>query len=203
MILSDKLHELSVRLSIDGELIGSGFLLNIKEQGIVYLLTARHVLDEVSEDEIIDVASFNYHDQKFIDKIQVNISNVIKFPETDETDIALWILSNQVLPDLATVSVNETVPGKIDIHFDGFPAAYKGEEPLPVMAKLSRSFNNKSKIRTDQSFEDNSSTALANVKGTSGSGLYWEREGEMILVGIITNYEARFKLFTAYHLSEV
>ena len=173
----------------------------------MYVLTAKHCLagknfdrvfvnTDISIEKIFNPSSGTWH--------SYSISNTDKVicTESNELDLALIIIPKANIENLSGVSypfqiVDEPgIDGKCLIR--GFADFNSGDVDRPYELRFSEKTKNKSEIlifNFDGSLDTRYQSAVSNVQGLSGSGLFAAIKGELFLLGSAHTYEEKNKFF--------
>lgn len=198
----DPLASLSVRISTARGSLGSGFIVFSDKTDVVYVLTARHCIEEIPITELILVDFYDYDRSDFFPSIA--LTDRFYFKGGDSYDIAILPLLKGDIPlTLMPCGLLAAIPKNKQYTFRGFPSGHNCRKPEDMNAKSSFSSGNTTQLKSSIRPEDNETTAYANTQGFSGSGLVSEVQGQLFLFGIITHYESRFNTFTAHDLYRI
>lgn len=189
---SDPLQDFTIRLSVNGQALGSGFLVSPKsDPQFVYLITALHCLEGLEIGASLSIDRFNYK-TGILDSVGIapDEFRIIAF-QRDISELCLVrFLKNKLSYDIPEILIRRAPTAGINYSFRGFPKAYGNNEPLEIeinkISNLGKTFIGK----TDETLEDNLTTAPSNVKGFSGSGVFRLVNGQVELSGMITHYKA-------------
>lgn len=205
--LKNSLKNLSVRLSVDGQPIGSGFVVISTDKRYAYILTARHCFDNLQNIEAATVEWYDYETSTFIPiNIALDQCPLLAFPKVESEssyDGAVLVIPYAKLPVpvIPTVTLGSINSDQI-CRFIGFPNALENKEPEEFKGEVGLEFGDTFRVKAMDAVEDNSSMAYANVKGFSGSGLFFQEGGQVYLMGIITDFQS-FKRFVTHKLNNV
>ena len=203
--LNDVVKNLSVRLSVDNQPVGSGFIVSSTNNEYAYILTARHCFDKLPNLETVTVEWYDYERCMFIPLIVYlrQYPLLVFSKEQSSYDIAILVIPYAQLP-VAVVPINilKDFDSNQIYKFNGFPDALNNNEPEEFEVELGLRTGQSFRVKPIDPVEDNSSTAYANLRGFSGSGLHFQQEEQVFLIGIIADYKS-FKRLLVYDLTGV
>jgi len=166
---------------------GSGCLYNPELKDYMYVLTAEHCLVGKNGELRDSLTKENIKIQRQEHTTQENYLEVIDYYcyPNGEHDLAIVVV--KVVEGVERVKVGmveEDSKGK----FYGFPSPMPNGVLLEykVMEKEESGTTENFQIRTEDSLDTYLKGAAENCQGFSGSGIYSERNGEKILIGIVT-----------------
>ncbi|MDX2070878.1 MAG: hypothetical protein SFV55_20785 [Haliscomenobacter sp.] len=193
---------------------GSGVLYKpVPESPFVYVLTARHVLlgidglpEDVSPNQIILKFLFNPNSNSYFE-YQLQVSDLMLVSDNSQEDFAALVVPSVAIEQLTGVLpiltlIRET-HGLINCRFRGFPDAYEAEVPILMEGNITESTKGSVyqfewevlQRLDDQWVSSESRTAYENVRGFSGSGVFFVIEDELYLLGIASNFDAFNRFF--------
>lgn len=203
-LTSDPLASLSVRIATATNYLGSGFIIVTKNSDKSYVLTARHCLKDVSNDEPILIHFYNYDQRVFFSAVTVTEKLFFQDEDPKLYDIGILLLPKTSLPvAVPECSFVSSIPKHNDFIFRGFPQGHQSEKPEQMQVTFSFPSGRTAQFDSQKRAEDNRSEALANAKGFSGSGLVQLRQDQVVLSGIITHHDSKFNTYTACDLSRI
>lgn len=202
-ILQDHLENLSVRISTAKKNVGSGFVVYPEQGTTMYILTARHCVQNIPNDQAIFVEFYNYEQNGFW--LSISVSDRFYFEAEIDYDIAILPISKEAVSFRPlTCRLLTSIPKNQEYDFRGFPNGLQGKKPVDnnVIAKITIGLS--AQLRNLGVRPENHETdAMANTKGFSGSGIVQQKQGQLYLSGIITHYDSIFNDFRAYNLSKI
>lgn len=204
--LLHSLNKLTVRISLSGEIVGSGFILHSLDKLCLYILTARHCLAEDEESlpdlssislEWYDEHSGNFHPFSF----QVENGEYLDLGG-DLLGIALSLPVSEISSfDLPLIQIGVDL---LDLQnhciIKGFPNV-SAHEAVKVNCRYAEQHGAEFDLDTDKRFESgNSKFAQENTGGFSGSGVVFIFDNELFLTGIVLRYQASLQQFKCINL---
>lgn len=200
------LNKVTVRISLSGEIVGSGFILHSLDKSCLYILTARHCLAEDEESlpglssislEWYDEHSGNFHPFSF----QVENGEYLDLGG-DLLSIALSLPVLEISSfDLPLIQIGVDL---LDLQrsciIKGFPNV-SAHEAVKVNCRYAEQHGAEFDLDTDKRFESgNSKFAQENTGGFSGSGVVFIFDNELLLTGIVLRYQASLQQFKCINL---
>jgi tetratricopeptide (TPR) repeat protein len=201
--LISPINNLTVRLTVAGQPVGSGFVVVSDYNENCYVLTARHCIANLKEIKEISIDWYDY-DERTFKSLQVDLDTYppLFYGSNETYDGAILVMPRLELPVWVepVVLVSHTGPDQ-PFRFRGFPDALSNEHPEELDATAGLSLGHQIKLKVPESVEDNTTIAYANVKGFSGSGLFRQENKQIYVAGIITDYQVGIKRFIAHSLN--
>ncbi|WP_273215010.1 hypothetical protein [Runella zeae] len=200
------LNKVTVRISLSGEIVGSGFILHSLDKSCLYILTARHCLAEDEESlpglssislEWYDEHSGNFHPFSF----QVENGEYLDLGG-DLLGIALSLPVSEISSfDLPLIQIGVDL---LDLQspciIKGFPNV-SAHEAVKVNCHYAEQHGAEFDLDTDKRFESgNSKFAQENTGGFSGSGVVFIFDNELFFTGIVLRYQASLQQFKCINL---
>jgi tetratricopeptide (TPR) repeat protein len=200
--LTNPINTLSVRLTVSGKPVGSGFVVVTDGNEYSYVLTARHCFANLEAVNEISVDWYDYDRRKFTSILVRIADNPLLFNASQDTyDGAVLVIPRSKLPvQINPVILLSSVEQDQAFRFRGYPDALSNEQPEQLDATAGLCLGDQIKLKVSEDVEDNTTTAYANVKGFSGSGLFRQDNNHVYIAGIVTEYQAGIKRFIAHTL---
>ncbi|QHV95624.1 PIN domain-containing protein [Spirosoma endbachense] len=202
-LLMASINNLSVRLTVAGQPVGSGFVVVSDSNEYSYVLTARHCFANLGELNEISVDWYDY-DQCTFTSLLVRVADCpLLFYEAQDTyDGAILVIPRSQLPVQVTpVVLVSYINHDQAFRFRGYPDALSNQHPEELDATAGLCLGHQIKLKVPESVEDNITIAYSNVKGFSGSGLFRQENNHVYVAGIITDYQVGIKRFIAHTLN--
>lgn len=201
----EAINNLSVRLSVAGAPVGSGFVISSDDNEYCYVLTARHCFENLAGANDLSIDWYDYDRHTFIALATTfNECSLLAFPAEETYDGAILVIPRSKLPvSVPSVVLVPSVMPDQAFRFRGFPNGLSNEEPEELEAKVVYTSNLEVKLKVQEDVEDNSTSAYSNVKGFSGSGLYQKVGNQVYVAGIVIGFQSGITRIIAHSLLRI
>ncbi|MBL4675859.1 MAG: ATP-binding protein [Mucilaginibacter sp.] len=187
---------------------GTALLYSLGESlDYMYILTAKHCLagkefdqeftnTDISIEKIYNPSSNTWH------SCSISVTDKVICSDSNELDLAIIIIPKSRIEDLSGISYSfqvvdqPSVTGNCIIR--GFADFNSGEEDRPYNLKYSEIVKDKPELlilNFDGSLDTRYQSAVSNVQGLSGSGLFTMIKGVPFLLGTVHTYEEKNRFF--------
>lgn len=202
---SEAINNLSVRLSVAGEPVGSGFVISSDDNEYCYVLTARHCFENLAGTNDLSIDWYDYDRHTFIALITTfDESPLLAFPTEETYDGAILVIPRSKLPVSvhSVVLVPSVMPDQA-FRFRGFPDILSNKEPEELDVKVGFVPGHQIRLKVQEAVEDNGTSAYSNVKGFSGSGLYQKIDNQIYVAGIVIEFQSGITRIIAHSLFRI
>jgi hypothetical protein len=186
----------AVRIEVEDR-IGTGVLYFPPKSSQFYVVTARHVIygDQEPQETVIQPICLQNISPPFLAKDRHNLpstTRAITAPDK-EHDLTILLVDTSILEVSASLSNPEAVSSDYGLNacsFTGFPDFAEGEirKITCFFEGYPRTTPDRFLVRSNFDLSDTDNKSEDNVRGASGSGLYFHYESRSYLAGIITDY---------------
>ena len=217
--INDLLQQLTVK--VEAALSGTGVICKFTENAAhLFIVTAKHniygeyFIDETSVEDIC--LSFLFDTQtippQYLTYQLKETDQVLQ--ASNEEDIAVLVVKTEEIEKLTgklpIIALSCDYVGIKQVLFRGFPNAYRGKKPIRMdgeLVEVQKSSPHSLEIKVpdhlaDRWLRNEDKTALENVNGFSGSGVFLKANETIFLNGIAT-YFAPFNRFLATNIKQI